>query len=295
MKPAPFEFIAPNSMEEALDALQHHAYDGKLLAGGQSLIPVMNYRLAQPGVIIDLNGVSELANITVGENKSIRVGAMVRQSQLEFSQIIAEKAPLVSEAVPYIAHSQIRNRGTIGGSLAHADPAAELPVIMVTLGARFRLQRRGGERWVGAADFYESLFMTALDADEILVEIEIPPMLANSGYAFAELARRRGDYAQVGVAATLTVDENNYCRAARLVFLNVGDIPMVAAEAAKILVGEKLTPDILASAAEQASKQEIDPVGDIHASSAYKRHLAAVLGRRTLQKAFQRAVSRTQL
>ncbi len=295
MKPAPFEYIAPQSLDEALDALQRHGYEGKLLAGGQSLLPVMNYRLAQPAVIIDLNPISELAAINAGRDSNIRVGAMVRQSQLEFSQVIAEKAPLVSEAVPYIAHSQIRNRGTIGGSLAHADPAAELPVIMVALGARFHLQRRGSQRWVAAEDFYKSLFVTALGTDEMLVEIEIPPILANSGFAFAEFARRRGDYAQVGVAATLNVDGNGFCHHARLVFLNVGEIPMVAAKAVKLLVGEKLTPDLLADAAEVASQQEIDPVGDIHASSAYKRHLASVLGRRTLQKAFQRAISRTQL
>ena len=289
MKPAPFEYIAPASLEEALDALQNHGYDGKLLAGGQSLIPVMNFRLAQPAVIIDLNGVTELDVLNSDAKGGIRVGAMVRYCRLEHSEKIAKVVPLISEVMPYIAHPQIRNRGTIGGSLAHADPAAELPVIMVTLDAQFRLQRRGGERWVKAVDFYESLFMTALEPGEILAEIAVPPHLPDSGYAFTELARRHGDYAQVGVAAVVTMDESGICRDARLVYLSVGEIPMVATKAAEMMVGERPTSGLIADAAAYASQQEIDPIGDIHATADYKRHLAAVLGRRTLQQAVSRA------
>jgi len=294
MKPAPFEYIAPASLEEALFALQDHGYEGKLLAGGQSLIPVMNFRLAQPAVIIDLNGVTELDTLGLDGNGSVRVGAMARHSRLEHSETIARVTPLVSEVMPHIAHSQIRNRGTIGGSLAHADPAAELPATMVTLEASFRLQKRGGQRWVRAVDFYQSLFTTALEPDEILVEITIPPRLPDSGYAFIELARRHGDFAQVGVAAVVTMDESRICRSARLVYLNVGEIPMVAAKASELLVGERPTPDLLADAAELASRQEIDPTGDIHASAEYKRHLAAVLGKRALQEAVGRANKRIQ-
>ena len=289
MKPAPFEYIAPTSLDEALNALQDHGNDGKLLAGGQSLIPVMNFRLAQPAVIIDLNGVTELDALNEDVNGGVRVGAMVRHSRLEHSETIAQAVPLISEVMPYIAHPQIRNRGTIGGSLAHADPAAELPVIMVTLEAQFRLQQRGGERWVKAVDFYESLFMTALEPEEILVEIAIPPHPAKSGYAFTEFSRRHGDYAQVGAAAVVTMDESGICRDARLVYLSVGEIPMVAVKAAEMMVGERVTPDLIASAAELASRQEIDPMGDIHGTADYKRHLAAVLGRRTLQQAVSRA------
>jgi carbon-monoxide dehydrogenase medium subunit len=289
MKPAPFEYIAPASLEEALEAVQVHGYDGKLLAGGQSLIPVMNFRLAQPAVIIDLNRMQELTGLDADAQGTLRAGAMVRHSFLEHSEMIAQVAPLISEVMPFIAHPQIRNRGTIGGSLAHADPAAELPVIMVTLGAKFRLQRRGGERWIRAVDFYQSLFMTALEPEEILVEIAIPPQPTNSGYAFTELARRHGDYAQVGVAALITIDENGVCRDLRLVFLNVGEIPMVAVKAAEMLVGEIPTPELISAAAELASKQEIDPMGDIHATADYKRHLATVLGKRTLQRAVVRA------
>ncbi len=289
MKPAPFEYIAPASLEEALDALQDHGFDGKLLAGGQSLIPVMNFRLAQPAVIIDLNGVTELGALREDVNGGVRVGAMVRHSHMEHSELIAQSVPLISEVMPYIAHPQIRNRGTIGGSLAHADPAAELPVIMVALEAKFRLQRQGGKRWVKAVDFYESLFVTALEPEEILVEIAVPPHPANSGYAFTEFSRRHGDYAQVGAAAVISMDESGICRDARLVFLSVGEIPMVAVKAAGMMVGERPTSGLIADAAELASRQEIDPMGDIHATADYKRHLAAVLGRRALQKAVSRA------
>ena len=294
MKPAPFEYIAPTSLEEALEAVHIHGYDGKLLAGGQSLIPVMNFRLAQPAVIIDLNGVAELNYLDPDAKGGVRVGAMVRHSRLEHSKTIAQVTPLISEVMPYIAHPQIRNRGTVGGSLAHADPAAELPVIMVTLGAQFRLQRSRGERWIKAGDFYESLFMTALEEDEILVEIAIPPQAQNSGYAFIELARRHGDYAQVGVAAVIELDDVGICRDVRLVYLNVGEVPMVAAKASEMLVGQEATPELINEVVEVASRQEIDPIGDIHATAEYKRHLAAVLGKRTLQQAVSRAKKRRQ-
>lgn len=295
MKPAPFEYMAPHSLAEALQALHDHGYDGKLLAGGQSLVPVMNYRLAQPSVIIDLNAVGELETLLLGPNGRISVGAMVRHSHLEYSELVAKKVPLVSEVMPYIAHPQIRNRGTIGGSLAHADPAAELPVVMVALEAQFLLQRQGGERWIRAVDFYHSLFMTALEPDEILTEIALPIMPSHYGFAFLEVARRHGDYAQVGVAAVLGLDERHTCNYARLVYLNVGETPMVASTTSNLLLGETLTPDLLVEAAYLASRQEIDPMGDVHATADYKRHLAAILGRRALKKAADRAVTGTQL
>lgn len=289
MKPAPFEYIAPDSLAEALSALQTHGYEGKLLAGGQSLIPVMNFRLAQPAVIIDLNNIAELATLTSRENGSVSAGAMVRQSRLEQSNLIAQKAPLVGEVMPFVAHPQIRNRGTIGGSLAHADPAAELPVVMVALQAEFRLQRQGAERWVPAEDFYQSLFMTAMEPEEMLVEISIPPLPLGAGFAFTEIARRHGDYAQVGVAAIVTLDDEEVVREARIVFLNVGETPMVASQAAEMIIGERATLELMREASTMASEQEIEPVGDIHASTAYKRHLAAVLGERTMLKAVDRA------
>jgi carbon-monoxide dehydrogenase medium subunit len=263
--------------------------DAKLLAGGQSLIPVLNFRLAQPAVIVDLNHVTELTQWRAGDTGELRIGAMVRQSQLEHSSEIGARAPLLHEAMPHIAHPQIRNRGTIGGSLAHADPAAELPVIMVALQARLRARRTGGERWIDAEAFFPSLFSTSLEPEEILVEIAVPSLPRRTGYAFMEFARRHGDYAQTGVAAIVRLDDSGYCRQARLVYLNVGETPMVAGQAAAALIGHIPTVDLIADVARRAARDEIDPTGDIHATADYKRHLAAVLGRRAIETAVARA------
>jgi aerobic carbon-monoxide dehydrogenase medium subunit len=293
MKPAPFAYVAPDSLPAALSLLAGHGDDAKLLAGGQSLIPAMNFRLVQPGVLIDLNGVTELAYVDTAEDGELRFGAMTRQSDLERHPAVAERAPLLAEALPYIAHPQIRNRGTLGGSLAHADPAAELPVIMVALDARFRLVSESGERWVGAADFFQGMFTVDLAAEELLVEIALPPAAPRTGSAFLELARRRGDYAMLGVAVWVTLAEDGRCQQARLVYLNAGDAPVVAEEAAQLLVGESPAPDLFESAAAAADK-EIEPQGNVHAPVAYQRHLAAVLTRRALLLAFQRAEGEVQ-
>ena len=295
MKPAPFEYQAPASLEAALDALARHGGDAKLLAGGQSLIPVMNFRLAEPALLIDINKLAELDFIRRDEEGHLRIGAMVRQRRLERDPLVAGMAPLLHEAVPFIAHPQIRNRGTFGGSLAHADPAAELPALAVALGARFRLQRAGGDRWVAAEDFFAGLFATALEPDEMLVEAAIPPPPARTGWAFLEVARRHGDYAQVGVAARVTLDDSGRCREARLVYLSVGDAPVVAREAARLLAGQELSPAAIAAAAEKAAGDEMDPLGDIHATPEFKRHLARVLTRRVLRKAGERARSGANL
>lgn len=289
MKPASFQYIAPLTLAEALDVMSHHGAAAKLLAGGQSLIPVMNFRLAQPTLLVDLNKLRELDRLHVTGDGGLRIGAMVRHSQLEHSDVIAGYAPLIAEAMPLVAHPQIRNRGTIGGSLAHADPAAELPVVMVALQARFLLRKSGHERWVNAADFYQSLFTTALEPDEILVEIDIPPAARRTGYAFTEIARRHGDYAQAGVAAIIGLDENGVCRRARLVYLNQGETPMVAGQAAAALVGQLPSMALIDDVARRAARDEIDPTGDIHATAEYRRHLAFVLGKRAIQKAVSRA------
>lgn len=289
MKPAPFQYVAPTTLNEALLAMSRHGSDAKLLAGGQSLIPVMNFRLAYPSVIVDLNRVDGLSGLHPTETGELRIGAMARHSRLEHSRAVAEYAPLVREAMPHIAHPQIRNRGTLGGSLAHADPAAELPVVMVALQARFRLQSSNGERWVNAEAFYQALFMTALEPEEIFVEAAVPPLPRHTGYAFMELARRHGDYAQAGVVAIVRLDENGICRHARLVYLNVGEVPMVAETAATMLVGHVPSANLIDEAAHRAAQNEIDPTGDIHATAEYKRHLAAVLGRRAIEQAVSRA------
>ncbi|MFL6237290.1 MAG: FAD binding domain-containing protein [Thermoanaerobaculia bacterium] len=289
MKPAPFEYEAPASLDAALELLARHGGDAKVLAGGQSLIPVMNFRLAEPALLVDINRLAELDFIRRDADGTLRIGGLTRQRRLERDPLVAEAAPLLHEAVPFIAHPQIRNRGTFGGSLAHADPAAELPALAVALGARLRLRRTGGDRWVDAADFFAGLFTTALEPEEILAEAAIPPAPPRTGWAFLEIARRHGDYAQAGLAARVTLDDSGRCREARLVYLSAGDAPVQAREAARLLAGEELSDAAIEAAAEKASRDEIHPAGDVHSTPEFKRHLARVLTRRALRRAADRA------
>jgi carbon-monoxide dehydrogenase medium subunit len=289
MKPAPFEYLAPDSLDAVLEILARSGGDAKLLAGGQSLIPVMNFRLAQPALLVDLNRLRELDYVRRDDDGGLRIGAMTRQRTLERDPLVAGLAPLLAETVPFIAHPQIRNRGTVGGSLAHADPAAELPAVAVALDARFRLQRSGGERWVEARNFFNGLFSTVMEPDEMLVEVALPAPPPRTGWAFLEVARRHGDYAQVGVAARVTLDEAGRCRKARLVYLSVGDGPVEVPGATGLLAGSDGTDGAIAAAAEKAARDEMDPTGDIHASSDFKRHLARVVTGRALRRAFARA------
>ena len=289
MKPAPFDYFAPQTLDEALHHLSQHGYDAKVLAGGQSLVPTMNFRLAQPGVLVDLNDIDGLAFIRPAKSDDgLHVGAMTRQSVVERSDLVAERLPLLRETMPYIAHRQIRNRGTFGGSLAHADPAAELPAVAVALGARMRAQSQRGARWIDAADFYVSLFTTALEPDEVLTEVALPALPARSGWSIQELARRHGDYAIAGVTVVVTLDEAGRCADARIVFLSVGEGPVQARQAVRVLLGETPSDALIAEAAQVAAAQDIDPLADIHATAAYRRHLAAVLTERALVEAFGR-------
>ena len=290
MKPAPFEYHRPTSLQEALGLLADAGPDARPLAGGQSLIPAMNFRLAQPAVLIDLNRIEELSLLERTAD-GLQLGAMVRQSVAEKSSVVAEAAPLLAETLPWIAHPQIRNRGTIGGSLAHADPAAELPVIATALEARFRARSLDKERWIAAEDFFLGLFSTALAPGELLVSVEIPTPAGRFGSSFTEFARRHGDYALAGAAAVIQLDARARCRICRLVLLNVADTPVSATEAASVLEGETLGRELLTEAAHVAARR-IEPIGDVHASPAYRRHLAEVMARRALQTAWQRALDR---
>jgi carbon-monoxide dehydrogenase medium subunit len=294
MKPAPFDYFAPKSLDEALSLLDQYGWEGKPIAGGQSLVPTMNFRLAAPTVLVDLNGIDELFFVSP-RGEGIAIGAMTRQRTVERSPLVAERAPLIRETMPYIAHPQIRNRGTFGGSLAHADPAAELPTLSVALGARFRVQRKGGERWVEAPDFYVGLFATDLQPGELLTEIVIPPMPARTGYAFDEIARQHGNYAMAGAAAVVTLHEDGTVADARLVFLSLGEGPEMAHQAQAALIGQAPTAQAIEAAAAIAAQEEIDPVSDIHASAAYRRHLAQVLAKRVLTKAAERAKSMLEI
>ena len=290
MKPPPFKYLAPDSLEQALELMAQYGKEAKLLAGGQSLIPAMNFRVAQPAVLVDLNRITALDYIhTIGDG-SLAVGAMTRQRELEFDLQIAERVPLLHECMPHIAHPQIRNRGTLGGSLAHADPAAELPVVAVAASARMRAQSSQSERWIEADQFFQGMFTTALQPGEILVEVVFPPARAGTGWSFLEASRRRGDYAMMGVAAGLSLDAEGICREARLVYMNAGDGPIEARQAAAGLGGQRPGPEVFEQAA-AAAQQEIDPLGNVHASVAYQRHLATVLTRRALAIAAERAWS----
>ncbi|MBI2615236.1 MAG: xanthine dehydrogenase family protein subunit M [Gemmatimonadetes bacterium] len=291
MKPAPFAYHRPQSVEEATGLLAQYGAEAKVLAGGQSLIPAMNFRLARPAVLIDLNGVAELSYIRAGNGSGLRIGAMTRQRAVERSGEVAAWAPLLHEAMPFIAHPQIRNRGTVGGSLAHADPAAELPAVALALNARCRVLSRRGTRTIGAGEFYTGLFSTALSPDEVLVEVEVPPPPRQSGWAFTELARRHGDYALVGIAVHVTLDQRGQCAAARIALLSVGDGPVLAVEAARALPGQAPSAALIREAADAAATRDVDPPGDIHATAAYRRHLVAVLARRALARAFERAAA----
>ena len=292
MKPAPFEYQAPDSIEEALLLLQNSGSDAKLLAGGQSLVPAMNFRVVQPSMLIDLNRVKELSYVREDSDR-VRIGAMTRERTLEDEPLISRRYPLLAEAMPHVAHPQIRNRGTLGGSLANADPAAELPVIMLALGARLKARSVDSERWVEARNFFSGMFMTDLAETEMLVEIELPSLPVRTGWSFQEVAPRAGDYALMGVATLVTLDDAGKCNDAKLVYLNAGDGPVDATEAAQLLKGEALTDELIDSAAALASGQEITPFGNIHASMDYQRHLANVLTRKGLKIALQRAVEET--
>ena len=289
MKPAPFEYYAPNTVDEALAHLAEHGWDAKVLAGGQSLIPMMNFRIAQPAVLVDLNRIPELFYIRPNGNGGLLLGAMTRQNQVEHDSLVAKRAPLLHETIPQVAYPQIRSRGTFGGSLAHADPSAELVAVAIALNARLRLRSQAGERWVPADEFFVGLFTTVLEPDELLVEVALPPMPPRSGWSFLQVTRRHHDFCMAGVAVLVTLDEKGRCEQARLVFLSVGDGPVSARQAAATLIGQTPTPELIRTAAEKAASDEIDPGSDIHASAEYRRHLAKVLARRALTQAFDRA------
>jgi CO/xanthine dehydrogenase FAD-binding subunit len=288
MKPAPFKYIAATSLEQALSLKAEHGDEAKFLAGGQSLMPAMNFRLAQPAVLIDINRIAELAGIRRSNGASSRIGAMTRYYQLQRDTGIASDFPLLDEALPHIAHPQIRNRGTIGGNLSHADPASELPAIAVALQARLRIQSASTERWAAAAEFFLGALTTDLGADEMLVEIELPLPVPRTGSCFMEVARRRGDFAIVGVAALVTLGENDLCSRIRLAFCGVGETPFDASSAADTLIGHEVTEAAITEMA-GAIQQMIEPAGSVHATADYQRHIAGVLTERALATAQQRA------
>jgi carbon-monoxide dehydrogenase medium subunit len=288
MKPAPFRYVAARSLDQALALKAEHGDEARFLAGGQSLVPTMNFRLTQPAMLIDINPLTELAGLGKPETGSLRIGALTRYGVLERDPATAHDLPLVREALPHIAHPQIRNRGTIGGNLAHADPASEMPAIVLTLAGRLHARSVRGERWIEAADFFAGALSTALEPDEMLTEIELPAAQPGSGTCFIEVARRRGDFAIIGVACTLVLDDDGSCTAARIGLCNAGDGPVFAAAASDSLIGRAIGKAEIDGAAALV-QNAIDPGGNIHASKEFQRHIAGVLTARALTTANERA------
>jgi CO/xanthine dehydrogenase FAD-binding subunit len=287
MKTGAFEYRAPRTVDETLALLAEHADDAKVLAGGQSLVPLLAMRLARPTFVIDVNDVDELADIRPLVDGGLAVGALTRERTAELSPSVAEQVPVLAEALPMIGHVSIRNRGTIGGSLAHADASAELPAVAVVTGAEMTVRSTRGERTVAAEDFFVGHFTTVLDDDELLTEVRFPAAPPGAAWAFHEIVRRHGDFALVGVAAMVTLDGDRI-RDARLALMGVSDRPLRAEAAEAALVGARLGDDVLQSAAHEATR-DLEPASDIHGSADFRRHLASVATRRALTSALARA------
>src|SRR5215467_4386975 len=286
MKPAPFNLFRPKSVDEALALLHSHGDEAKVLAGGQSLVPLMNFRLAQPQNLIDLNLVEGLDQIKF-DDQTLSLGTMVRQRDVERSASIVERLPILREAIEQVGHPAIRNRGTVGGSLAHADPSAELPLLAVALDATFRLRSAQASRSVAAKDFYHGYLLTDIAPDELLVAIDFQLPRADCGWCCTEIARRHGDFAIVAVAVLLGSGQDRTIDFARVAVGGAGPAPLRVAAAEEALVGAPLGAEVFRRAGEIAA-QAVEPPADIHASSGYRRHLTGVLVRRALATAESR-------
>ena len=287
MKPPRFEYLAPTSLDEALGLLADHGDEAKVLAGGQSLVPLLNFRLVRPAYLVDLNEIPGLAYVRADDGR-LAIGAMTRQRAVETADVVRERCPLLADAMPQIGHFQIRNRGTIGGSLAHADPAAELPAVVAALEGELVVRSRAGQRTLTPEQFFVAYLTTAVDPAELLVEVRLPVAPPRTGAAFMGVSRRHGDFALVGVAASVTLDEAGVCTGCAIALTGVGPTPVVAREAARALIGAKPTTEALEDIGRRAAAP-LRPDGDLHASSEYRTHVAGVLTRRALARAALRA------
>jgi carbon-monoxide dehydrogenase medium subunit len=286
MKPPPFAYAAPRRVDQAVALLAEHRGDAKLLAGGQSLVPMLNFRLLEPTLLIDINGVAGLDAIAETPG-GLSIGALVRHRALETSPVVAARLPIVPAAMAEVAHLPIRNRGTIGGSLSHADPAAELPLLTLLLEAEITAISARGRRTLAAGDFFAAALTTSLAPDELVTEIALPDLPAENGWGFVEFARRSGDFALAAVGTTVAI-AGGRCRAARIALGGVGPTPLRAGAAEALL--RDAAPDAGAiAAAARAAAESAEPVTDLHASADYRRHLVEVLTRRALSEAVSRA------
>jgi len=285
MKPAAFEYVVADSVANAVTTLSEAGSKAKILAGGQSLVPMLNFRLVRPAILVDINRIPDLAFIEeVGD--TIRVGALARHHQLEISPVVAKHLPVLAAAMTHVAHLAIRNRGTIGGSLSHADPAAELPMIALLLNAKLRLVSSKGERTIAASDFFRDALTVAIGEDEMVAEIHLPKLPQNTGWGFEEVARRAGDFALVAVAVTVTASDDEVTEA-RIALTGVGSTPVRMQKAETLLRGQKIETKLVRQVVETV-RAAITPDTDLHASSDYRRHLAGVLTGRAISAAWKR-------
>src|SRR3989440_3611853 len=287
MKPPRFQYCAPRILDEALTLLDQHGEDIKVLAGGQSFVPLLNMRLAGPAYIVDINHISELHYIET-EDGYLAIGAIARQRQIERSVLVQEKHPLLVEVIKHIGHMQIRNRGTVVGSIAHADPAAELPALLTCLNGEVLAQSIHGERVIKAEEFFTGYLSTALEPGEMLTEVRFPLHAPKAGWAFLEFARRAGDYALVGAAAVLTPAADDHCMSAHIAYLGIAGAPIRGFDIEATIVGTTLDEPALNAAAEAASKLVSNDMGDVHATVEYRRVLTGELTKRVLKAAWER-------
>lgn len=290
MKAAAFDYWAPETLAETVDLLSKFGDEAKLLAGGQSLVPLLSFRLARPTCLIDLNGLAELDHVRLDKD-SLVTGSMTRQRTLEMLPMLRDRCPMISEAVDLIGHIAIRNRGTVGGSLAHADPAAEWPGLLLALDGECQVAGPRGFRTIPARDLFVTYFTTSLDPDEVLTEVRLPLPDSVAGTAFVELARRHGDFALVGVAVVLSLSKDHVVRDVRIALVGAGATPLRAAQSESALRGEQATDRRIAEAAALVDASA-DPVSDVHVSATYRRKAARVLARRALTIARERALAR---
>src|SRR5687768_11071331 len=289
MKPPKFDYHAPTSVDDALALLERYGGDAKLLAGGQSLMPLLNFRLSRPAAIVDLNRIPSLAYINEA-NGQVRFGAMTRQRTIEFSPVVKDRLPLLREATRWVGHLPIRTRGTLGGSIAHADPSAEYPAVLAALEGEVVARSPRGERVVRAADLFQTYLTTNLEADEIVVEVRLPAMPTGAGYALEEFARRHGDFAIIGIAA-MVVRDGQRCKVARLATAGAGPVPVRLRAAEEILERDGLGEAAIEAAARRAAEL-VNPDSDLHASADYRRNLTRVLTERAVRRAITRLGAR---
>lgn len=287
MKPAAFQYVAPTSLQDALLLLSQHGHDAKVLAGGQSLVPTMNFRLASYEYLIDINRIPELSFIRL-DGGTLRIGAMTRQRAIETSPVVWRHAPLLAEATRSIAHLPIRTRGTIGGSISHADPAAEYPAIMFALDGAMVIQSQSGIRTVPAAEFFKGPLTTILQPDELLVEVQIPVHDPARGFSFDEVSRRVGDFAIIGMAAAISLKQERFS-AVRLAACGLDNGATRLHDAESQLEGQIPSPELIGAVARAASAS-VTPQSDLHADSDYRRHLIAVLLPRVVHRAVGRVM-----